>query len=516
MTLTHTQERIPAAERIAVRCVDSDVHPVPKRGELAQYIPEPWRSKYFLARKVGEQIYYDAPDYAHAYAMRMDTFPPDGEFPGSDPDMAFRQLIMEAGSDIAILEPGAPYPARIPEAQQAMSSRAERLAGQPLAGQPQQLAPALARFDLRGHRGPEGAAREIEKWAGHPYMAQILIKAEPRPSWGHPKYDPIWAAATKHDITVSCHLSRSHYEMLPMPPVGFPSYNHDFMVTYSLLAANQVMSLIFDGVFDRFPTLRIVFVEHAFSWILPLMWRMDAIYEARKSRMDIKRKPSEYVKDHIKFTTQPLDYPEDKTELTRALEWMECDKILLFSSDYPHWTFDDPRWLVKHLPKAARDAVMFNNGIATYHLPGDGPGPRGPGAGALSWPRRNQSGPPARPRPRACRCHRRRDPAGHAQAGADRASRRRRLQRQRHLLRHRELLPAPGRTAVLGARSRPHHRRRDAPRATPSWCAIWSTSTALGINGVSSSRPARPRSSRSGASAPIRSGSSATTSWCMA
>jgi uncharacterized protein len=150
---------------------------------------------------------------------------------------------------------------------------------------------------------------------------------------------------------------------------GFPSYNHDFMVTYSLLAANQVMSLIFDGVFDRFPTLRIVLVEHAFSWILPLMWRMDAIYEARKSWLDIKRKPSEYVKDHIKFTTQPLDYPEDKTQLTRALEWMEADKILLYSSDYPHWTYDDPRWLVKHLPEHAREAIMFRNGIETYKLP---------------------------------------------------------------------------------------------------------------------------------------------------
>jgi predicted TIM-barrel fold metal-dependent hydrolase len=137
-------------------------------------------------------------------------------------------------------------------------------------------------------------------------------------------------------------------------------------VTYSLLAANQVMSLIFDGTFDRHPTLKIVFVEHAFTWILPLMWRMDAIYEARKSWMDIKRKPSEYVKDHIKFTTQPLDYPEDKTELTRAFEWMECEKILLFSSDYPHWTFDDPRWLVKHLPEHAREAIMFRNGLATY------------------------------------------------------------------------------------------------------------------------------------------------------
>jgi predicted TIM-barrel fold metal-dependent hydrolase len=160
---------------------------------------------------------------------------------------------------------------------------------------------------------------------------------------------------------------------MPMPPVGFPSYNHDFMVTYSLLAANQVMSLIFDGVFERFPALRIILVEHAFSWILPLMWRMDAIYEARKSSMDIRRQPSEYVKEHIKFTTQPLDYPEDKTELTRALELMEADKILLFSSDYPHWTYDDPRWLVKHLPEHMREPIMFKNGLETYHLSGTVP-----------------------------------------------------------------------------------------------------------------------------------------------
>src|SRR5277367_1644112 len=100
MTLTHSQERVTPTDRIAVRCVDSDVHPMPRRGELLEYLPEPWRSKYFLNHKVGEQIYYDAPDYAHSKAMRVDTFPPDNEFPGSDPDMAFRQLIMEAGSDI--------------------------------------------------------------------------------------------------------------------------------------------------------------------------------------------------------------------------------------------------------------------------------------------------------------------------------------------------------------------------------------------------------------------------------
>lgn len=46
------------------------------------YIPERWR-KFFFEHRVGELIYYDAPDYAHAFAMRTDTFPPDGEFPAA-------------------------------------------------------------------------------------------------------------------------------------------------------------------------------------------------------------------------------------------------------------------------------------------------------------------------------------------------------------------------------------------------------------------------------------------------
>ena len=39
MTIT-ANPRVPAAERIAVRCVDSDVHPAPRTGELGQYLPE--------------------------------------------------------------------------------------------------------------------------------------------------------------------------------------------------------------------------------------------------------------------------------------------------------------------------------------------------------------------------------------------------------------------------------------------------------------------------------------------
>lgn len=102
---TRATERTTPVERVPVRCVDSDVHPMPRRGEMIDYIPEPWRSKYFKSHRVGESIFYDAPDYAHSYAMRVDAFPPDGEFACSDPDLALKQLILDAGSDIAILEP---------------------------------------------------------------------------------------------------------------------------------------------------------------------------------------------------------------------------------------------------------------------------------------------------------------------------------------------------------------------------------------------------------------------------
>ena len=365
MTMIETHDRVPSTERVAVRVVDTDVHPVPRPAEFAQYIPEIAR-KHYLNHKIGDTINYDAPDYAHAKAMRTDTFPADGGFPGSDPELAFKQLILGAGSDIGVLEPGGRNHF-IPEVTQGLKIAINHWLANHWLDSTNNWHQRWRGSICVAVEDPHGAAREIEYWAGHEYMSQVLINAEPRPAWGDPKYDPIWRAAVRHNLPVSCHLSRGYHEELPTPPVGLPSYNHDFMVTYSMLAANQVMSLVFDGTFERFPALKIVLVEHAFTWILPLMWRMDAIWTARRSDLpDLKRKPSEYVKDHIKFTTQPLDYSEDKLELTRAMEWMEADRILLFSSDYPHWTYDDPRWLIKHLPDGMRDRIMHENGFDTY------------------------------------------------------------------------------------------------------------------------------------------------------
>ncbi|MBO0852488.1 MAG: amidohydrolase family protein, partial [Nocardia sp.] len=201
------RERVPSQDRVAVRVVDSDVHPVPRAGRLEEFYPEPYRSKYFLSHPVAGTITYDAPDFAYAYAMRVDSFPEKGGFPGSDPDTLFKQLIMGAGSDICILEPGLRQ-CRTPEASSAACVATNLWLDADWLSSEVNWHERFRGSISAAAEDPLAAAREIEQWAGHPYMAQILIRAEPRPAWGDPMYDPVWAAAVKHDIPVACHLSR--------------------------------------------------------------------------------------------------------------------------------------------------------------------------------------------------------------------------------------------------------------------------------------------------------------------
>jgi len=145
------------------------------------------------------------------------------------------------------------------------------------------------------------------------------------------------------------------------------------LVTYSLLAANQVMSLIFDGVFDRFESLRVVFVEHAFSWILPLMWRMDSIYR-RVGRGWTSSASLRSTSRTTSSSPPSAGLPEDRLAVPRARRngSRQDPALQLGLSD---WTFDDPRWLVKHLLRRSREAVMSATVLRRYKLPETVSGP---------------------------------------------------------------------------------------------------------------------------------------------
>ena len=106
--------------------------------------------------------------------------------------------------------------------------------------------------------------------------------------------------------------------------------------------AAQLTSLVLEGIPERFPKLKIVFIEGGFGWIPSATWRMDQHFEKFRDEVPhLKRRPSEYIRDHVWWTTQPMEDPERRDHLFELIEWIGWDK-LLFATDYPHWDYDDP------------------------------------------------------------------------------------------------------------------------------------------------------------------------------
>lgn len=368
MSTIEVKPRIPTTD-VTVQVVDSDVHPTPRPGELLEYAKSRDLDQFTLRGREMMEIanYYDVPDFANSSAMRADAYPPGGGFPGSDPDFAVQQLLREAGVDIGILEPLGGT-SKTPEEERVLKAATNDWLDAAW------LSASHGRW--RGSisvssRDPQAAAAEIERWAGHPLMVQALVTPQTPLGFGDPFYDPIYAAASRHGLPICTHLmGLGPYEMTPLMPFGNQAHWADFMAGWPLIFTNHLMSLVFDGAFERFPGLQVVFVEGAFTWVLPALWRMDAIWEARKGDVPyLKRRPSEYVRDHVRFTTQPLEEPADAKEYKRYLEWTHASEILLFSTDYPHWSYDDPKWAVQQFPMASRDRIMWGNATEIFGLP---------------------------------------------------------------------------------------------------------------------------------------------------
>jgi predicted TIM-barrel fold metal-dependent hydrolase len=77
----------------------------------------------------------------------------------------------------------------------------------------------------------------------------------------------------------------------------------------------------------------------------------------------------ETVREHMRFTTQPLDEPDSRGKLMQALDLLDgLEDMLMFATDYPHWDFDRPDLVSRRLPESWREKVVSENARALYGL----------------------------------------------------------------------------------------------------------------------------------------------------
>jgi predicted TIM-barrel fold metal-dependent hydrolase len=99
---------------------------------------------------------------------------------------------------------------------------------------------------------------------------------------------------------------------------------------------------VINGLPERFPKLKIMWIESGLTWAYCLAQRLDHSYLMRTSDApSLKRKPSEYMREMF-YSTQPMEVPEDKSILEATFKMINAETQLVWSSDYPHWDFDLP------------------------------------------------------------------------------------------------------------------------------------------------------------------------------
>jgi len=181
-----------------------------------------------------------------------------------------------------------------------------------------------------------------------------------------PGYDPLWAAAQEMDFSIGIHGGSESGQ----PTLGFDRFTHGFAVrhlvahTFEMMAA--AASLIMCGVCDRFPKLRIAFLESGGGWMAGWLDRMDRHFDdVGMNDTGLKTRPSDIFRRQCFISFEPVE-----GSLKHLAEYVGSDNIL-WATDYPHADgFPDAPKMIKRmgLPLGTLANILAGGAKRYYNL----------------------------------------------------------------------------------------------------------------------------------------------------
>lgn len=215
----------------------------------------------------------------------------------------------------------------------------------------------------------EFAVDEIERCARDPRFVQVLLLAMGELPLGRRHFWPFYAAAERHRLPIGIHAGSAYRH--PVTSLGWPTYYVEDYAAQAQGFQSQVTSLICEGVLAKHPGLKVVLIESGVTWVPAFLWRMSKFWRGLRTEIPwIDRSPLEIFRDHFRLTVQPFDAPDSPDIVRRMIDHLGSDELLLFSSDYPHWQFDDDNFLPAGIPDDLARKIMVDNPLATYFRDG--------------------------------------------------------------------------------------------------------------------------------------------------
>jgi predicted TIM-barrel fold metal-dependent hydrolase len=344
--------------------VDCDIHNELTPGALTPYLPRTWQDY--------DATYGGRADGGSAYpkgtprAARVDAWPPSGLPPGADLGFLREQHLDAHDVRYGVLNC---LTTACREQNPGYAAALCRAVNEWQVAEWLEKEPRLRAGIVVPYEEPALAAAEIDRAAAHPGFVQVLLLVRTDEPLGRRRYRPIFEAAARNGLPVGIHFGGGRGRN-PLTGAGWPSFYIEDHTAMALAFQSQVASLVVEGVFEQFPDLRVVLIEGGFGWLPPLMWRMDKHWARLRDEVPhLTRAPSEYVREHLWVTTQPIEEPPDPRDLLAVFADLGGTKKIMFSTDYPHWDFDDPDRAIRvRLPAEDRARIFGGNAMALYDL----------------------------------------------------------------------------------------------------------------------------------------------------
>jgi len=230
--------------------------------------------------------------------------------------------------------------------------------------------PALYGSIVVATQSPEDAAKEVRRAARHARMLQVVLPTGSIFPYGNRRFYPIYEAAQECGLAIAIHSGTEGMGTSPAPtPCGWPGTLSEMRVTRSTTFLGHLTSMITEGVFVRFPDLRVVGLEVGVAWLATYLWRFDKNYKGLRSECPwLKELPSEYTRRFFRFGTQSAEPAEPASEFWRLMASNGLDATLMFSSNYPRWDHDTPA--ASHVMASAApgkiEALKIGTARSTY------------------------------------------------------------------------------------------------------------------------------------------------------
>jgi predicted TIM-barrel fold metal-dependent hydrolase len=224
-------------------------------------------------------------------------------------------------------------------------------------------------------QAPEAAVKELEFLADKGAISAMLPTNVYGRNMGDEMFFPIYDAAAKIGMTLSVHPQTGHDGVPGVSGVmgagsrRFYKYAYVHMTAFPFELMIAMMHMIGEGVFDRFPRLKVAYMEGGAGWLPYWMERFDEHIEKLAPQMPaLKRRPSEIIKSEQIV----LSCESEETGLDRVLAAAGVGTVL-YASDYCHWDCHFPYSVkdiveVGDLSDEQRARILYQNAVDFFEM----------------------------------------------------------------------------------------------------------------------------------------------------